>query len=313
MMLALRYRLEVLCFRSLIGLTYVVPRRVMLAFGSLLGLLADLLLVRHRRIALDNLTQAFGDEIGPGRRRRIARECWKHFARTIIDTFYFPRLNLESVRRLVQVEGEEHLRQAVAKGKGVMLYSAHFGHWELAALMSGFEGIPLALIARPLSNPGLEPVLRSMREVSGNRVIYKRNAIRAILKALGEKMGVAIMIDQDARERGIFVPFFGRPASTTPTPASIALRTGAPIVPASCIPAGNGRYRLRIQPEVDTRSTGDTEADILRITAECTTILEVWVREHPELWLWMHRRWKTKPAPSASTTCMPSARRAGGS
>lgn len=299
MMLKLRYRLEVFCFRILIGMTHVVPRRLMLAFGTLLGTLAYVFLGRHRRIALDNLTHALGDELEPRQLRRIARKCWQHFARVMIDTFYFSRLTLESVRRTVEIEGEEIVRNAIAKGNGVMLYSAHFGHWELAAIASGFEGVPMAIIARPLSNPGLEPVLREMREVCGNRIIYKRNAIRAIVKALSENMAVAILIDQDARERGIFVPFFGRPASTTPTPAAIALRTGAPIVPASCVPTKNGKYRLSLLPAIDTTPTGDTQADILRITTECTAILEGWVRERPELWLWMHRRWKTQPPPTS--------------
>jgi KDO2-lipid IV(A) lauroyltransferase len=301
MMQALRYRLEVLCFRSLIGLTHIVPRRLMLAFGSFLGLLADLLLARHTRIALDNLTLALGDEIGPARRRQIIRRCWQHFGQTIVDMFYIPRMDLDAIHHMIQIEGEQHLRDAVAAGEGVMVYSAHFGHWELAAVVAGFEGVPMAIIARPLSNPGLEPVLRSLREVSGNRIIYKRNAIRAIIQALKDKMAVAIMIDQDARDRGIFVPFFGRPASTTPTPASIALRTGAPIIPVSCVPTGKGKYRIQVLPPIDTRSSGDTEADILRITTECTTILEGWVRERPELWLWMHRRWKTQPANAEAT------------
>ena len=300
-MQALRYRLEVLCFRALIGLTHILPRRLMLAFGSFLGLLADLLLARHTRIALDNLALALGDELEPARRRQIVRRCWQHFARTIIDMFYIPRMDLQAIRRMIDLEGEENLREAVAEGEGVMVYSAHFGHWELAAVVAGFEGVPLAIIARPLSNPGLEPVLRSLREVSGNRIIYKRNAIRAIIQALKEKMAVAIMIDQDARDRGIFVPFFGRPASTTATPASIALRTGAPIIPVSCVPTGKGKYRIRVLPRIDTRSSGDPEADILRITTECTTILEGWVRERPELWLWMHRRWKTQPADAETT------------
>jgi len=291
-----RYRLELIGVRSVIALTRVVPRRLMLAFGSWLGLLADRLLTRHRRIALDNLTLALGDEIPPRQRRRIVRECWRHFARTIFDSFYIPRMDSASLLRMAPFTGEEHIREALAKGRGLIFCSAHFGHWELAAISAGYRGFPIAIVARPLSNPGLEPVLRSLREISGNQIIYKRNAIRSIIQALRLNRGVAIMIDQDARERGIFVPFFGRLASTTPAPAAIALRTGAPILPVSCVPDGKGRYVVRIQPAIDTRTTGDTEADVRRITAECTSILEGWVRERPELWLWMHRRWKTQPA-----------------
>jgi KDO2-lipid IV(A) lauroyltransferase len=146
-----------------------------------------------------------------------------------------------------------------------------------------------------LSNPGLEPLLRSLRSVSGNQIIYKRRAVREMLKALESSRCVAIMIDQDARGRGVFVPFFGVPASTTPTLATLALRTGAPIVPVYCVPAGRGRYRMVVEPAIEVRSTGDEEADVLRITARCTSTLERWVRARPEMWLWMHRRWKTSP------------------
>jgi KDO2-lipid IV(A) lauroyltransferase len=294
-MLRLRYRLEVICFGALVWLAGFVPRRILRAVGSFGGLLGYLVDRRHRRITLDNLARALGDEYDAAGLRRVARDCWRHFGRITIDSFYFPRLTAESVSRLVDVEGRAYLMEAWARGKGVLIFSGHFGHWELAAIVNGFVGVPLALIARPLSNPGLERMLADLRSVSGNRIVYKRNAVRAAIKALREKMAVAIMIDQDARQQGVFVPFFGRLASTTPTLARMALRTGAPILPVSCVPIAGDRYRLVIGPEIEVRSDADPESEVLRVTAECTAILESWVRMRPELWLWMHRRWKTRP------------------
>jgi KDO2-lipid IV(A) lauroyltransferase len=177
----------------------------------------------------------------------------------------------------------------------VLLYSAHFGHWELAALVQGFLGYPLTLVARPLDNPRLERMLARLRTVSGNVVVHKRSAVREMMQTLKAGGGVAIVIDQDAREAGIFVPFLGRPASTTPTLATLALRTGAPLLPVFCVPRRGGTYRIIYGPMTEARSTGDRAADVARITAECTAVVESWVRRHPACWLWMHRRWKTQP------------------
>jgi KDO2-lipid IV(A) lauroyltransferase len=177
-----------------------------------------------------------------------------------------------------------------------VLFSAHFGHWELTALMQGFLDLPLALVTRPLDNRALERMLAELRGRSGNRVIHKRNAIRESLRELRAGRGVAIVLDQDARAEGVFVPFFGRPASTTPTAALLALRTGASLVPTYSVPRPDGSYLIVYEPAVEVTATGDREADVRRITARCTAILEGWVRRWPELWLWMHRRWKTQPA-----------------
>jgi KDO2-lipid IV(A) lauroyltransferase len=199
----------------------------------------------------------------------------------------------------VEVEGVELARQAYARGHGVMLFSGHFGHWELAALVQGYLGLPMTLVTRPLDNPVLEEMLARLRTRSGNTVVHKRSAVREMLQTLAARGGVAIVIDQDARESGVFVPFFGRPASTTPTPATLALRTGAPLIAVSCLPREDGRYRIIYGPLIEARSTGDRAADVARLTAECTQILEQWVRRYPQYWLWMHRRWKTVPPEEA--------------
>jgi KDO2-lipid IV(A) lauroyltransferase len=288
-----RFRLEAWAFRWLLGLAAVVPRKLLLALGDAAGLVAYGLDHRHRRITIENLNLALGHELGPAGVRRTARRCWRHFGRITLDTLCFRRLGPNDVGGIVRYEGLEHIRGAYESGRGVLLFSGHFGHWELIALMQGFLGLPLALVARPLDNPYLERLLAAVRSRSGNRIIHKRNAMREMIRAIRDRIGVAIMIDQDARERGVFVPFFGRPASTTPALARLALRTGAAVVPTYSIPLPDRSYRVVYEPPIDVRQSGDTEADVLRLTATCSARLEAWVRSHPELWLWMHRRWKT--------------------
>jgi KDO2-lipid IV(A) lauroyltransferase len=299
-MTGLRHRLEAALFAVLVQAARFLPRRLLLGLGSVLGDLGYLLDRRHRRIGLENLTRALGDELSPADRQRVLRDCWRHFGRITLDTLCFPRFGPADVNRLIRYEGLEHLREAYAKKKGVLVFTAHFGHWELSGLMQGYLGLPLALVARPLDNPYLERMLAGVRGLSGNRIVHKRNAVREMLKALQAGIGVAIVIDQDARGSGVFVPFFGRPASTTPTLALLALRTEAAVLPCFSIPQRDGTYRAIYEPALEIRSTGDREADVLRLTAECTAIIERWVRQYPEFWLWMHRRWKTQPPPNGT-------------
>jgi KDO2-lipid IV(A) lauroyltransferase len=294
-MTRLRFFLEATIFAVLLQCARIAPRSMLQALGSTTGYLGYLLNARHRRIALENLRQALGDSLTPAEARTIARRCWRHFGRIILDALAFPRLSRDSVDREVRYEGLEHIRGAYAKGKGVLLFSAHYGHWELVALMQGYLDLPLSLVTRPLDNRRLEAMLADLRGGSGNRIIHKRDAVREMLRSLRDGTGIAIVIDQDARDEGVFVPFFGRLASTTPTLALLALRTGAAVVPVFSVPRPDGSYRVVYEPEVEVVSTGDREADVLRLTETCTAIVERWIRKHPELWLWMHRRWKTRP------------------
>ncbi len=294
---AARARLESSLFSVLLAVARRAPRRWLLGLGAWTGRLGYLLDARHRRIALENLALAHGDALTAAERRRIVRRSWEHFGRVTFDALALARFSRDSVGREIRYEGLEHIRAAYQRGRGVLLFSAHFGHWELVALMQGHLGLPLSLVTRPLDNPLLETRLARLRGLSGNRVIHKRRAVREMLRVLGEGSGVAILLDQDARGEGVFVPFFGRPASTTPTLALLALRTDAAVVPVFSVPLEDGSYRIVYEPAVPVERTADRERDVVRLTAECTAIIERWVRRHPELWLWMHRRWKTAPPP----------------
>jgi len=302
----IRHAVESLAFRSLLTLARVTPRRLLLTLGSCAGDLGYRLNARHRKIALDNVQRALGADIDAGEAGRIVRASWRHFGRITLDSLNFPRFTADCVGDLVHYEGLEHIRAAYAKGRGVLLFSAHFGHWELTALMQGHLGLPLSLVARPLDNPDLERMLADLRGLTGNRVIHKRSAVRDILRTLRQGGGIAIVIDQDARRRGVFVPFFGRPASTTPTLALAAIRTGAIVVPTYSLPRADGSYTVVYEPPVAVSISEDRDADVLKLTAECTARIEGWIRAHPELWLWMHRRWKSQPPPAADEPRAPS-------
>jgi KDO2-lipid IV(A) lauroyltransferase len=279
----------------------------LLALGSAAGALAYRLAHKHTRVALANLESAFGDAYTPDERQRIAKACWRHYGRITADAAAFHRLRPADLGTHVRYEGLDQLRAAHAEGKGVLLISGHFGHWELTAYMQGILGLPLLMITKPMANPRLETMLAGLRTGSGNEVIAKIDAVRASLKALARGIGVAVMIDQDARGSGIFVPFFGRPSSTIPTVGMMHLRTGAAVVATFSYPEADGGWRITYERLTFPGLTGSREQDVFRITCETTALLERRIRERPELWLWMHRRWKSPP-PQPTATVSPTAK-----
>lgn len=279
----------------LFGLAKGLPRPVLSAIGTTAGELAYRLDRRHTKVALDNLERAFGDGLSPAERRRITRACWQHYGRITADAAAFPRLGPKDIGTRIRYEGLDALREASAEGKGVLLVLAHFGHWELTCYMQALLGYPVSGITKPLSNPKVGAMLVALRSGSGNEVLVKEGGIRAALRALSRGLSVAIMIDQDARGSGIFVPFFGRPSSTIPTVGTLHIRTGAAVVAAFSYPELHGAWRIAYSRLTFPGLTGDLTQDTRRITVETTALLEARIREHPELWLWMHRRWKTPP------------------
>ncbi len=286
----------------LFALLGFLPRRVRLSAGKGLGLCLYALSPRLRGMALANLDRAFGDASSPAEKTRIARASFAHLGLLLCDSLAFSRIDSGRLERIAVYEGLEHLREAYARGKGVFVFSGHYGNWEMVALLQGYLGLPLAMVTRPLDNPFLESKLHRYRTLSGNVVIHKRGAAREILRAIRQGWGVAIVIDQNVRgEDGIFVDFFGTPASTTPALATLALKTDAPIIPVFGVPLPDGRYRIRYLPRVEYRMTGDRKRDIQGLTQACTRIIEEQVKREPEYWVWMHRRWRTRPAGERET------------
>jgi len=292
----LRHALSYLLCRALFAALALLPRSWGRAIGRGCGLLFYGISKRHRTIALANLDLAFGDTKRPAERARLARASFAHAGMILADAAYFRRAARQPLERLAIFEGLEHLRQASAAGRGVLVFSGHFGHWELVALLQARIGVPFTMVVRPLENRRLNDFLSRTRALTGNEVIAKYDAARGVLRALRRGRAVALLIDQNVRgEGGLFVDFFGRPASTTPALATFALKCGAPMVPVFSYPRPDGRLLIRYGPPLKAERCGAIGDDILSITRQCTALLEAEIRRHPEFWLWMHNRWRTRP------------------
>jgi KDO2-lipid IV(A) lauroyltransferase len=280
--------------------------------GSALGFLFFTFDRRHRRIAMANVAAAFPRKTEADR-RALVREVFGHFGRLLFELLKFSGLSREGVLRLVEFEGGERIREAHAQGRGALLFTGHFGFWEINAIAHAAAFFPIGVLARPLDNVRLHNLLEQMRGCTGNYVIYRRGALRRVLKALNANHGVAMLIDQHIQAPdAVTVNFFDRPAATTLALAVLALRTGAPVIPVFALPLADGRYRLVYEHPVDPPADDSPEA-IRHFTQRCTDVLEMQVRRHPELWLWMHRRWRdTAMADSADPGMFPLAAREDG-
>lgn len=271
-----------------------LPESVAYALGEGTGRLAFSLDRRHRTITMENLARAFPERFAPAEIERLARAVFENLGRTAVDVARSERLlgtrNLDAFH----VDGIDRLQEAHRRGKGVLVITAHLGPWELLPLASLWHGQGY-FVARPLDNPWLDDLFTAMRERGGNRVIRKRDATQAILQALRRAKTVGILIDQHSSDReGVVVPFFGRPASTAFAPALIAMRSRAAVLPVATLHDGPGRYRVLIGDEVPVRRSGNLRADLAENTARFTAAIEAFIRDHPDRWFWVHRRWKTR-------------------
>lgn len=250
---------------------------------------------RQRLIAAYNLRRAFPEK-AEEEILRIARGVYRNLGIVTAEFFDIPRVTLSNIGKLIDTEGLENCRQALSKGRGVLLFGAHFGNWELEAVT-----IPLLIehhavvIYRPLDSTLLDHLIFRVRSVTGNTPIPKERAMRPMLRSLKRNEILGILIDQNVDcHEGVFVDYFGHPACTTDGLALLALHTEAPVLPAHMARLPDGRYRLVIGPEVEIIRTVDREADVFANTQRFTKIIEETVRRYPDQWLWVHQRWKTQ-------------------
>lgn len=272
-----------------------IPRPVLMAFGTFLGWLIWTLRIR-RRVTLDNLRLAF-PERSEAERRAIGRANYRHLGEMIPDFLRVPTLPPEALDRLFVLEGWERLEEAMARGKGVIACTGHFGNFDLLASANTRRGVPLTQIAREMGKNLVNDLWREARRRSGvhELVVRRGQTMRAIVQALAENRVIGWVIDQNQPVRAVFPTFFGVPAATSATPAYLARKTGCAIVFAVSVPLGDGRHRVVIEGPLEVPDTGDAAADDLAFMQRLNDMLEVWVRRHPERWYWLHRRWKTRP------------------
>jgi KDO2-lipid IV(A) lauroyltransferase len=302
-LLDFRHRIEyglVVVVRTMVG---ILPDRVSRSLGTFIGLSFYAIDAAHRRLAIAQLRAAFPVR-SEAECRAIARATFAHFGRLLVAVLRFSTLSPDEIRDRVEIEGEERIHAALAAGKGAIVFSGHFGFWELQGLAHGLLLRPMSVMARPLDNPRLHGLLERMRRATGNSVIYRQGGMRRVLRALGHNECVAILIDQHISSGdAVKVDFFNRPAATTSALAKLAVHTGAPLVPAFALPLSHGRYRLVYEHPVEL-PPADAPDRIRDVTQRCTDVLEMYVRRHPHLWLWMHRRWRDDTARDSGGTGM---------
>lgn len=274
----------------------VLPRPLARAVGAGVARAAYALRPPLRHAATTNLRIAF-PEWTDAQRRKTIRSLVRHMGWMAAEFAHFPRYTRENIERIVVLDGFENFDAARQRGKGVLFLTGHTGAWELAPFAQALYGNPLHFLVRPLDNERVDRLVSEYRCLSGNRPIDKNNSARAMLKILREGGTVGILMDHNtSREEGVFVDFFGVLACTTTGLTRVALHTDAAVVPGFLHwDAALRKYRLRLHPAIELVRSGDDEADIRENTARFTRAIEQFAREYPDQWLWVHKRWKTRP------------------
>lgn len=282
--------------RILLGLFGALPRGAGYRAGNVAARLAYILARRQRDVGLRNLTMAL-PELSDSERQRLVRGVFENLGRLLVEVSHFPDLTPHNISNLVEYEGLEHYFEAQNRGRGTIFLTLHMGAWELSPLAHALYGHPLTFLTRPIDNPLVDELVTRYRTLGGNQVIQRSRAMREILRALRNNAAVGFLIDQNTtRSEGVFADFFGIPASTTAGVATIALRTSAAVLPAFMRwDRTRKKHVLHFDPLIRVVDTGNREADIVTNTRCFNQVLEQFVRQAPDQWLWIHKRWKTRP------------------
>lgn len=287
----IEYLGAMLIFQSLEHTPLPIAKRL----ASLYGKMLDRAVPRLRRVARINLGVAY-PEMTEADREALIDGVFRSIGRVLLVIARFPSITRGNIAEWIRYEGYEHFERAKARGKGVLFATGHLGTWELSAFAHAILSAPMGVVVRPLDNPRLDAFIERRRGLSGNQLISKRDFARPILHALKRNEAVGILVDQNVMpESGVFVDFFGLPACSGTTFAKIAARSGSAVIPGFAFwSEKERRHVLHFYPEIEM--TGDVETD----TAAIQQAIERAIREHPDQWLWIHRRWKTRPGGESS-------------
>lgn len=292
----MRYRIEYAPVWLIATLFRVLPRPLSRALGITIGYAVYLLHGRLRRVGMRNLQMAL-PSLTDRERRKIVRGVFRTLGRQLGDFCQFPRYDAKNISTLAVYEGFESFETAQARGKGVLFLTAHLGGWEIGSFAHALYGHPMHVVVRPLDNPYLDNLVSERRNSHGNRTFEKQEFARGLISAMHSGETVGVLMDQNMTPpQGVFVDFFGIPAYTASGIARVAMRTDAAVVPAFTIwdPVLR-KYRVHFDPAVPLVRTGNDEADVVSNTAKFTKVIEEFVRKYPDQWLWVHKRWKTRP------------------
>jgi len=290
------YRLQYLPLALLVRLVGVLPRPLARGVGITLGRVVYLIHPRLRRVGLRNLEMAFPDKT-LAERRGTLRGVYTSLGRLLAEFCLFPRYTLANATEVAVYQGFENFEAAEKRGKGVLFLTGHFGGWEIGSFFHSLQGHPMRIVVRPLDNPYVDDLVTRYRTLHGNSVIGKQGFARGLLAAMENNETVGILMDTNMTPpQGIFVDFFGIPACTAVGIARVALHTDAAVIPAFTIwDSVLRKYRVEFGPAVELMRTGNAEGDAIANTTLFNRIFEDYVRKYPDQWLWVHRRWKTRP------------------
>jgi KDO2-lipid IV(A) lauroyltransferase len=293
----MRHRLEYFPLRILAAFVGMLPRSLARAFGISLGMLVYGVHVRLRRVGQRNLDLAF-PALSRKEKKKILRGVYINLGRLLAEFCLFPRYTRENVGQVAVYEGFQNFAEAEARGKGVVFLTAHLGGWEVSSFAHSLYGHPMNIVMRPLDNPYVNAMVDRYRTLHGNRTVSKQDFARGLLTVLRQGETVGILMDTNMTPpQGAFVDFFGVPAYTATGLARVALHTGAAVLPAfGAWDKHLGKYKICFEPALKLVSTGDDESDAVANTAMFTKAIEDYVVKYPDQWLWVHRRWKTRPS-----------------
>ena len=277
-----------------------MPRGMARAMAGVLAWAVYHLLGRLRRVGRRNLAMAYPERSERWREATL-RGVYRHLGWQLVEFCRMERYTASSTRTWLRTEGLEHYLDARVRGKGVLVLTGHLGAWELSSFYHSLMGYPMGMVIRRLDNRLLDGFVNGIRCMHGNRVLHKDDFARGLLKAMHEGETVGILMDTNMTPpQGVFVEFFGLQACTASGLARVALKTGAAVLPGFMLwEPKKGCYVLHFGEELELARTGDHEADVLAATQQCAAVTEAWIRRYPDQWLWIHRRWKTRPAGEA--------------
>ena len=274
-----------------------IPRGLARIFAELLAIAVYSTMGRLRRVGVRNLSMAL-PELSADSREEILRGVYQHLGWQLVEFCRMTRYTPLNTKNRLRSEGLEHYLAAQARGKGVLIVTGHLGAWELSSVYHSMMGHPMGMVIRRLDNRRLDAWVNAVRCMHGNHVIHKDDFGRGLLTSMRAGGTVGILMDTNMTPpQGEFVEFFGQQACTATGLAHIACKTGAAVLPGFMLwEKSEGRYVLHFGPEIEILRTGNTAEDILRATKQCASVTEAWIRRYPDQWLWIHRRWKTRPA-----------------
>ena len=293
-----RYLLEYLLFRILLVPIQMLTLRGINRLARFLGNVLYHVSPKRRHIARINLDIAFGDAKSPAEKNRITKQSLIHMMMVPLQCLWISRNTEHRVYQLFpnDLEGMEHLDHCLERGKGVFYLMAHYGNWEVLGVLLGYKKFErVYAVTRKLDNPYLESFLMHLRTHSGCHIFHKEESPLKMVRALKKNSSVAVMMDQNGGIGGLFVDFFGKKAATPRSLAVLSYATGAAVLPLISYPKEDGTYRAAFLPELKLEKTGDKDADVFRWTQEYQKVLEKVIQEQPEPWMWIHRRWKSRP------------------